>query len=73
MTSSNVRDFNLLVERLPELQARLELVRSPLEPIDLARAEGIELTGEDLREIAQTAYHNWVISHLAPELYFNLE
>jgi hypothetical protein len=41
---------------------RLELVRSPLELINLASAEGIELTGEDLREIAQTAYHNWVIT-----------
>jgi Nif11 domain len=60
MTSSNVRDFYLLVERVPELRSRLELVRLPLELINLAREQGIELTGEDVREIAQTAYQNWV-------------
>jgi hypothetical protein len=62
MTSSNVRDFYLLVERFPELRSRLELVRFPPELINLAKAEGVELTGEDVREIAQTAYHNWVIA-----------
>jgi hypothetical protein len=66
MSRSNARSFDLLVNSSPELQARVERVRSPIELIDLARAEGVELTGEDLREIAQTAYHAWVITLTEP-------
>ncbi len=62
MTSSTVRSFYLLVERSPELRSQLELVRFPLELINLARVVGVELTNEDVREIAQTAYQNWVIN-----------
>ncbi len=62
MSLSNARSFDRLVKDSPELQAQIEQMRSPLELIDLARAEGVELTGEDMREIAQTAYHTWVIT-----------
>lgn len=62
MSSSNVRAFDLLVANSPELQSRLSNIRSPLELITIAQEQGVELTGEDLREIAQSAYHNWVIT-----------
>ncbi len=62
MPPSNIRAFELLVANSPELQAQLSNIRSPLELITIAQAQGVELTGEDLREIAQTAYHNWVIT-----------
>jgi hypothetical protein len=62
MSLSNARAFNLRVERSIELQAQLEQIRSPIELMNLARAEGLELTGADLREIAQTAYHDWVVT-----------
>ncbi len=67
MSLSNARLFDRLVKDSPALQAQIEQIRSPIELIDLARAEGVELTGEDLREIAQTAYHTWVIT-LAPPM-----
>jgi predicted ribosomally synthesized peptide with nif11-like leader len=62
MSLSNARAFNLRVERSLELQAQLEQIRSPIELMNLARAAGWELTGEDLREIAQTAYQAWVVT-----------
>lgn len=65
MSFSNAHSFDRLVRDSPELQARIEQIRSPIELIDLARAEGVELTMEDMGELAQTAYHAWVIS-LAP-------
>ena len=65
MSLSNAQAFNLQVASSPELQARVAQMRSPIELIDLARERGGELTGEDLREIAQTAYRDWVIT-LAP-------
>ena len=65
MTSANVRAFDRLIAASPALQAQLEQIRDPIELITLAKAEGVELTGEDMREIAQTAYHAWVVN-LAP-------
>ena len=65
MTSANVRAFDRLIAASPALQAQLEQIRDPIELITLAKAEGVELTGEDMREIAQTAYHAWVVT-LAP-------
>jgi hypothetical protein len=62
MSSSNIRAFDLLVANSPELQSRLSQIRSPIELITIAQEQGVELTGEDMREIAQTAYHNWVIT-----------
>jgi Nif11 domain len=62
MSLSNAQAFNLRVERSLELQAQLEQIRSPIELMNLARAEGMELTGEDMREIAQTAYQAWVVT-----------
>ena len=55
MYLSNAHSFDLLVKDSPQLQARIEQMRSPIELIDLARAEGMELTMEDMREIAQAA------------------
>lgn len=62
MSSSNIGSLELLVANSPELQSRLSQIRSPLELITIAQEQGIELTGEDVRKIAQTAYHNWVIT-----------
>ena len=62
MTVSNAQTFNLRVEQSPELQARLEQIRSPIELMNLARSVGVELTGADVGEIAQTAYHAWVVT-----------
>ncbi len=62
MSVSNARAFNLRVEQSLELQAGLEQIRSPIDLMNLARAEGLELTGEDLQEIAQTAYQDWVVT-----------
>jgi Nif11 domain len=66
MSLSNARAFNLRVEQSLELQAGLEQIRSPIELMNLARAEGLELTGEDLRELAQTAYQTWVVTLALP-------
>ncbi|AFY92330.1 Nif11-like leader peptide family natural product precursor [Chamaesiphon minutus] len=62
MSLSNARSFDRLVKDSPALQSQIEQMRSPIELIALARAEGVELTMEDMREIAQTAYHAWVIT-----------
>jgi Nif11 domain len=66
MSFSNARAFNLRVEQSLELQAQLEQIRSPIELMNLARAEGLELTGADLRELAQTAYQTWVVTLTLP-------
>ena len=66
MTSANVRAFDRLIAASPALQAQLEQIRDPIELITLAKAEGVELTGEDMREIAQTAYHAWVATLVPP-------
>jgi Nif11 domain len=62
MSLSNAQAFNLRVEQSLELQAGLEQIRSPIELMNLARAAGLELTGADLQEIAQTAYQTWVVT-----------
>jgi Nif11 domain len=62
MSVSNAQTFNLQVEQSLELQARLEQIRSPIDLMNLARSIGVELTGADMGEIAQTAYHDWVVT-----------
>jgi hypothetical protein len=62
MSVSNAQAFNLRVEQSLELQAQLEQIRSPIDLMNLARSIGVELTGADMREIAQTAYHTWVVT-----------
>jgi hypothetical protein len=66
MSLSNAQAFNLRVEQSLELQAGLEQIRSPIELMNLARAEGLELTGADLQELAQTAYQAWVVTLALP-------
>jgi hypothetical protein len=61
MSLSNARAFELRVEQSLELRSRLAQIRSPIDLITLAREEGLELTAEDMREIAQTAYADWVV------------
>jgi predicted ribosomally synthesized peptide with nif11-like leader len=66
MSVSNAQAFHLRVEQSPELQAQLEQIRSPIELMNLARSVGVELTGADVGEIAQTAYHDWVVTLALP-------
>ena len=49
MSLSNARSFDRLVKDSQELQAQIEQMWSPIALIDLARAKGVELTGEDMR------------------------
>jgi Nif11 domain len=62
MSLSNAQAFNLRVEQSLELQAQLEQIRSPIDLMNLARSIGVELTGADVGEIAQTANHDWVVT-----------
>ena len=66
MSLSNVRAFELRVEQSLELRSRLAQIRSPIDLITLAREEGLELTAEDMREMAQTAYGDWVVKLDSP-------
>ncbi len=61
MSLSNARAFELRVEQSLELRSRLAQIRSPIDLIALAREEDLELTAEDMREIAQGAYGDWVV------------
>jgi predicted ribosomally synthesized peptide with nif11-like leader len=62
MSLSNAQAFNHRVEQSLELRSQLEQIQSPIELMNLAKSAGLELTGEDLREIAQTAYQAWVVT-----------
>jgi Nif11 domain len=54
--------FNAKLAESPELQAKVEAMTSPLELFALAKAEGDELTAEDMQAIAQNAYQEWISS-----------
>ncbi len=54
------QSFNTKLAESPELQAKLELITSPIELFALAKEQGYELTGEDMQAIAQNAYQEWI-------------
>lgn len=60
MSSSAVQALNARVAQSAELQAQLRSLQSPVELIRFAKAQGIELTGEDLQAIAQAAFQAWI-------------
>lgn len=65
MSDPSVAAFNAKVAASVELQARLRAIASPVDLVNFAREQGIELTSADLQAIAQTAYQQW-INHLNP-------
>ncbi len=60
MKSDSVQAFNDRVAASPELQTKLRAVTSPLAFLDLAKAAGLELTGQDFQLIVQQAYQQWI-------------
>lgn len=60
MSSHSIAQFHEKVAASPELQMRLRSIASPVELIALAQEYGCELDGNDLQEIAQQAYQQWV-------------
>jgi len=60
MSSQALQKFKDQISQSTDLQEKIDLVQSPVDLILLAKAIGIELTNDDLKEIAQTAFHQWV-------------
>lgn len=60
MQTESVQTFNDRVAASPELQTKLRAVTSPLAFLDLAKAAGLELTGQDFQLIVQQAYQQWI-------------
>ncbi len=61
MSSRSLEEFNAKIAASAELQERVRTVQSPFELITLAQEQGLELTRDDLQEIARTAYQQWII------------
>jgi len=60
MSSQALQKFKDQISQSTDLQEKIDLVQSPVDLIFLAKAIGIELTNDDLKGIAQTAFHQWV-------------
>lgn len=60
MSSQSLQEFKDQISQSINLQEKIDLIQSPVELILIAKAMGIELTNDDLKEIAQTAFHQWV-------------
>jgi predicted ribosomally synthesized peptide with nif11-like leader len=60
MISESVQAFNDKVATSPQLQEKLRAVAAPGEFFALAKAEGLDLTGQDFQAIAQHAFHQWL-------------
>jgi predicted ribosomally synthesized peptide with nif11-like leader len=60
MSSQSLQEFKDQISQSVSLQEKIDLIQSPMELILLAKAIGIELTNDDLKEIAQTAFQQWV-------------
>jgi predicted ribosomally synthesized peptide with nif11-like leader len=67
MLSKSVRAFNDRVTASAELQTQLRAVTSPLDFLALAKSEGLDLSGEDVRMVVQEAYQQW-LAQLDPKL-----
>ncbi len=61
MLSSASETFNQYLIESPELQKKLISIKSPLDLINLGKQEGFELTVSDFQELAQYAFHQWLI------------
>lgn len=60
MSSRSLASFNARIAESAELQERLNSIQSPGELMALAQEQGLELTPEDFREIAQAAFQQWI-------------
>jgi predicted ribosomally synthesized peptide with nif11-like leader len=60
MLSDSVQAFNDRVAASPELQTKLRAVTSPMAFLSLAKAEGLDLTGQDFQTMVQQAYQQWI-------------
>jgi predicted ribosomally synthesized peptide with nif11-like leader len=67
MLAESVQAFNDRVAASPELQTKLRAVTSPMAFLALAKAEGLDLTGQDFQAMVQQAYQQW-IERLDPKL-----
>jgi predicted ribosomally synthesized peptide with nif11-like leader len=59
MLSKSVQAFNDRVADSPELQAKLRAITSPMDFLSLAKAEGLDLDGQDFQSMVQQAYQQW--------------
>ena len=60
MLPNAIQAFNDKVATSPELQAKLSAITSPVDFLTLAKEQGFELTGQELKEMAQQAYQQWL-------------
>lgn len=60
VSSPSLQKFKDRISQSVDLQEKIDLIQSPMELILFAKAIGIELTENDLKEIAQTAFQQWV-------------
>ncbi len=60
MSSRSLQEFNARIAASTELQERPNTIQSPGELMALAQEQGLELTPEDFREIAQAAFQHWI-------------
>ncbi len=67
MLSESVKAFNDRVAASRELQSELRAVTSPIAFLALAKAEGLDLIGQDFQTMVQQAYQQW-IERLDPKL-----
>ncbi len=67
MLSEASQKFNQYLIEFPELQTQLTSIKSPVDLINLAKQEGFELTIENFQELAQYAFHQWLIK-VAPSV-----
>lgn len=60
MLPKSVQAFNDKVAASPELQTKLRAVTSPMDFLSLAKAEGLEIDGQDFQTMVQQAYQQWI-------------
>jgi predicted ribosomally synthesized peptide with nif11-like leader len=60
MLSKSVQAFNDRVATSLELQTKLRAVTSPMAFLALAKAEGLDLTGQDFQAMVQQTYQQWI-------------
>ncbi len=80
MLSQTTQKFNEHLAQSLDLQMKLRSINSPVDLVNIAKQEGFELSMEDLKELAQQAYQQWLANlnppisvffekiHLNPEL-----
>lgn len=61
MSSRSLQELQARIAKSAELQERVKTIQSPQELMTLAQEQGLELTREDLQEIARTAYQQWIV------------